>query len=270
MHENICNFVPFRTEPFALRTVHFVLETQKHPFGPLKSEALYKMHIVNSGHGILHTMGKSQKLSKGDIFFTFPSFPYCIESTDNFSYMYVAFLGERGNQLLGKLNISRSNFLFPGYQDIISVWRSALSIHPEICDISSESILLYTFSVIGNKTLTFSQNASHRSDTALHIKKYVDDNFSDCDFSLERISKELSYNKKYISAVFKKTYGVDIVSYVNTVRIQHALNLMKQGFTSINDIAFCCGYKDPQYFSKIFKEKTSMPPVSYIKEKVCD
>lgn len=268
--ENICNFVPFQAEQFSLQTVHFVLETQKQTYRALKSEALYKMHLVNSGQGVLHTMGKSQPLKKGDIFFTFPAFPYRIESVEDFSYMYVSFLGKRGNQILEKLLISRNNFLFGGYQDVIPTWRSALSFPQELSDLTSESVLLYTFSAIGNKILSFSHGAGHGNDTALHIKKYVDDNFSDCEFSLERIADELSYNKKYISAIFKKTYGIGISAYVNTVRIQHALTLMKQGFKSINDIAFCCGYKDPQYFSKIFKEKTDYSPANYLKEKVTD
>lgn len=270
MIENICTFIPFRTEHHTLRTVHFVLETKKQLFRPLKSEALYKMHLVNSGQGVLHTMGKSRPLKKGDIFFTFPAFPHCIESGEDFSYMYISFLGTRGNEILEKLSICRNNFLFCGYQDVLPMWRSALSMHPDLCDVTSESVLLYTFSTIGSKTLSRDRDTDYRSDTAMHIKKYVDDNFSDCNFSLESVSKELSYNKKYISSVFKKTYGVGISAYVNTVRIQHALTLMKQGFKSINDIAFCCGYKDPQYFSKIFKEKTGCPPANYLKEKVTD
>ena len=51
---------------------------------------------------------------------------------------------------------------------------------------------------------------------------------------------------------------------LNTVRIQHACTLIEQGFTSVSDIASCCGYADPEYFSKVFRGKMGVSPGAYI------
>ena len=97
------------------------------------------------------------------------------------------------------------------------------------------------------------------------IQKYIDDNFFNQKLSLEMISKSLSYSPKYISSVFKKKFNVGITEYLNTIRIQNACTLMKQGFTSISDVSNQCGFADAQYFSKVFKQRTGLSPKAYIK-----
>ena len=96
------------------------------------------------------------------------------------------------------------------------------------------------------------------------IQKYVDEHFSDPDFSLERLGSDLKYNKKYLSTVFKRHVGVGIVEYLHTVRIQHACTMLKQGFSSVSDVALRCGYPAAQYFSKVFKRRMSISPREYL------
>lgn len=263
--ENICHFIPYNNDRNSIQTINFVLENKPQPFTSLKSEAAYKMHYVVSGKGFLHTFGKIQPLSKGDIFFTFPASPFCIESDTDFSYMYISFIGTRGNMLMDKLKISSQNCLFPACNDVHSFWQRGIDTSTEWSDITSEGILLYTFSYIAKKVLPEQRAEKSVGLTALIIKKYIDDHFNDTDFSLEAIGKEISYNKKYISSVFKKYFGVSITGYLNTVRIQHSCTLMQQGMTSIYDIASLCGYTDSQYFSKVFRNKMQVAPTEYIK-----
>lgn len=264
MNENICHFVPYHKDYHSIHTINFVLETKKQIFNSLKSESVYKMYYVVSGNGFIHTTGKVHQLSEGDVFFTFPSQPFAIESGNNFTYMYISFVGSRGNMIMEKLNISARNFLFNGYTEVENFWKKGLSTTSPMTDLISESVLLYTFSILGEKLLS-SDKYNEKSTTALMIKKYIDDNFSDTDFCIDKISKELSYNKKYISSVFKKEFNIGVIEYLTTVRIQNACTMIQQGFTSVNDIAFRCGYSDAQYFSKVFKNKMSLSPMQYMK-----
>ncbi len=265
MNENICHFVPYHKDYHSIHTINFVLETKKQIFNSLKSESVYKMYYVVSGNGFIHTMGKVHQLSEGDVFFTFPSHPFAIESGNDFTYMYISFIGIRGNMIMEKLKISPKNFLFKSFSEVRHFWENGLTTAPEIVDLISESILLYTFTLLGKKVFSFENNNKAKNNVALTVKKYIDDNFSDTDFSVDKISKELSYNKKYISSVFKKEFDIGIIDYLTTVRIQNACTMIQQGFTSVNDIALRCGYSDAQYFSRVFKNKMSLSPMQYMK-----
>ena len=267
MTENICRFIPHRKDYDSIHTINFVLETEVRPYTGLSSQSVYKVHYVIGGAGRLHTLGKIRNLKAGDLFFTFPGFSFTIESGENFSYMYISFLGNRANMIMEQLEISSSNLIFHDCDEIYDFWQKAISMTTDFTDLISESVLLYTFSYLGKKVHTDAPKEKNNPKTVLKIKKYIDDRFADKDFSLATISRELCYNPKYISAIFKKYMGVGISEYLNTVRIQQACTLMDQGFTAICDIANCCGYSDPQYFSKIFKQRTGYTPSEYKKKK---
>lgn len=200
----------------------------------------------------------------GGCVFTFPGIPFGIESGEDFTYMYISFLGTRGNQTMERCKISSTDFLFHHCEEVGEIWEKGFAMASQMSDITSESVLFYTFSYLGSRLPALKQTA-RKTDTVALIKKYIDDHVSDTDFSLEAICKEISYNKKYLSSCFKKNMGIGIIDYLNTVRIQHACHAIEQGFTCVGDIAFMCGFSDPQYFSKVFKRKTGVSPSAYIK-----
>ncbi len=265
MKKNVCNFIPYYNDYHSIHTINFVYETEKQVFSGIKYQGVFKVHLVRSGSGILHLQGKTVELSKGDVFFTFPGVPFCIESVDDFTYLYISFLGTRSNIIMEKLKISSSNFHFPNCDELFEHWKLGLDIKIDISDLITECILLYTFYYLGEKLLPAEKSKDASSSVAMKIKRYIDDNYSDNHLSLEHISKNLSYSPKYISSTFKKQFNIGISDYITTVRIQHACTLINQGFTSIQDISSQCGFSDAQYFSKVFKKKMDQLPREYIK-----
>ena len=265
MVQNVCHFIPFHKDLHSIHTINFVLETKKQTDTTLKTESVYKMYYVNSGKGYLHTPGRQTELQRGDVFFTFPAFPFSIESAEDFQYMYISFVGLRGNMIMEKLGLSNTCFVFPGMNSVESFWETGIRANPSVIEWMSESVLLYTFSTLGD--LVLSEEDRPNQQKAIHIiKKYIDDHFTERNFSLDDMSSQLSYNKKYISSVFKKQVGIGIAEYVNTIRIQNACNLIKQGFSSVADVAWRSGYSDAQYFSRVFKVQIGISPTQYIKD----
>ena len=263
---NICHFIPYHKDYHSIHTIHFVLENKNMPLTSLKTESVYKMQYVVKGSGKLHVLGKVYPLTAGDIFFTFPSMPFCIESGKDFSFMYISFVGSRGNMIMEKLGISSQNFMFNECKEVYDFWKSAIDTSSKFMDLISESVLLYTFSFLGKKLLGEKSVDKKENTVGLTIKKYIDDHFTESDLSLEKIGKEVKYNPKYISSIFKKYFGVGIVEYLNTIRIQHSCTLMQQGVTSIKDISSLCGYTDSHYFAVVFKKRMGMSPTEYIEE----
>ena len=265
-NNNICNFIPYRNDYHSIHTINLVFETKRQRFDGIISQAVYKVYYICSGKGILHLTGKTIKLSEGDIFFTFPGMPFCIESVENFTYMYISFLGTRTNMIMEQLKISHTNFHFPECKDVYTFWQNGLDSKTELSDLITESILLYTFYFIGDKFLNSDAEHKKGSNFAINIKKFIDDNYSDCSLSLRMISEKLCYSPKYISSLFKRSFKIGLSDYLNTLRIQHACTLIQYGFTSVSNISSKCGYSDPQYFSKVFKKKMGETPSEFIQK----
>ena len=134
MPENICRFIPFHKDIHSLHTVNFVLETTAQTDTRLKSESVYKIYYVCNGNGIIHTPGKATPLKKGDVFFTFPAYPFAIESKEDFSYMYISFVGLRTNMIFENLKISNTNFVFHDADEVYDFWEKGLSLNEKVID----------------------------------------------------------------------------------------------------------------------------------------
>ena len=262
--QNVCRYVPREMSEHSIHTVNFVLETERQVYTGLRLKALYTMYLVVEGQGNLHTQGMVRELRAGDLFFSFPAEPFSIESVESFQYMYISFLGARGNQLMEKLEISPRSCFFSACEDVIPVWMQGIQSPSELSDIASEAVLLHTFAYLGKRMAKFTPRDRQGINLVSAIQKYVDEHFSETEFTLDRLGKELKYNKKYLSTVFKKHVGVGIVEYLHSVRVQHACTMLHQGFSSVSDVAFRCGYSDAQYFSKVFKIRMGVSPRVYM------
>lgn len=261
--DNVCRFVPARKGQ-ALHILNLVYETKAAAYNGLNSEATYKMHLVVGGSGRLHTPGKTEPLQTGDLFFSRPAVPFAIESEQDLQYIYISFLGDRANLFIDQLRISGNHCLFAGFADLQPMLEQALRSEIQVADVYCEGILLYAFARLGEHLFPKERKEKEKGDAADRIKKYIDEQFSDAELSLEQIGNALNYNKKYISAVFKSKFKIGVADYLRNVRLQHACTLMEQGFSSVKDIAYLCGFSDPLYFSKVFKYQLGKSPREHI------
>lgn len=264
MPQNICRFIPSYRINDSINIVNYVLETQKQPGDNLLS--VYRMHLVVSGEGILRAFGKEYPLAPGDIFVIFPGVTYTLDWESDIQYLYISYLGQRGNALMDMLGIQSTPKIFHGFSQLIPMWQEGIAVTAAVSGLRGESVLLFTFSVLADAQLCREQASRDTSDPAQLVKKYVDEHFSDPELTLGSVSAAFSYHPKYISTVFKQTFQIGFSEYLNTVRIQHAHVLICQGFTSVQSIAMLCGYRDAMYFSKLFRARVGLSPRNYIQE----
>lgn len=95
-------------------------------------------------------------------------------------------------------------------------------------------------------------------------KDYIDRNYSG-DISLAAIAEKAHVNASYLSAVFKESTGMNYSSYLTSVRIEKAKDLLKNVDMNISEVARAVGYDNQRYFSRIFEEETGIKPSQYRK-----
>lgn len=256
---NVCKFVPVRITSQSIDTKNFVFEKNIESFKNFKIIAATILYIVVEGTGELHTRSHIMKLKKGSLFMTFPSEPFKIINDGNLKYMYVTSLGLRMNELIKRAEIQKEKPLIDGMDFLIPFWDRALNIAEESnLDLISESVITYTFSF-----LCKSDETEKRSSTLLEIKKYIDDHYFEPELTLSLLSEKFKYSGKYISALFKKNFGIGLCEYINQIRLQHACALLDRGFSSIKEIASMIGFTDAAYFTKVFKNQLKLTPKQY-------
>ena len=261
---NICRFLPNRSHADSLNIINFVYETQCPAFPERLTLATYRMVYVTGGAGVLRTDGGVATLQAGDLYLIPPAIPFSLENTEHITFISISYLGLRANAWAEQLQLGRFGGQYAGFDALRPLWESLFELPDEIADMRCEGVLLYTFSEIGKRIFAPCRERRIPS-VAERAKRYADEHFTDSGLTVERIAAQLCYHPKYLSATFRRAFNVGLCAYITTLRIQNACTLMAQGITSIKDIAALCGYRDPLYFSSLFKKQMGLSPKAHIR-----
>jgi two-component system response regulator YesN len=79
----------------------------------------------------------------------------------------------------------------------------------------------------------------------------------DTDITVNEISNRIFITRTYLSQVFKEKTGTNLVKYITDVKIERAKVLIANGIKSF-EISEILGYKDDEYFKKLFKKTTGL------------
>ncbi len=82
-------------------------------------------------------------------------------------------------------------------------------------------------------------------------------------FSLEKISKNVSYSKSYLCRHFKRVTGITIINYFYSLKIEEAKKLLLNGEHSIEETSDLLNFDSVQYFSKVFKKYCGLSPSNW-------
>ena len=94
------------------------------------------------------------------------------------------------------------------------------------------------------------------------VKNYIDQYYQ-TPITPQSLSERFFVNSSYLSRVFKEKVGINICSYINQTRIEHAKRLLKSADYPIHVVALNVGYTDANYFVKVFRKYVGMTPTEY-------
>ena len=81
--------------------------------------------------------------------------------------------------------------------------------------------------------------------------------------NIDDLCREMNYSRSYLSKIFLKECGCTMGEYSRKLKIQEAkmlISLNTYNFTQISDML---GFSNPLYFSRVFKNITSVSPSEY-------
>lgn len=95
--------------------------------------------------------------------------------------------------------------------------------------------------------------------------EYLRQNYNS-DVRLEDLAMKSFISKNYFSKLFKEVTGTNFTDYVQQLRIDQAISLLKTTDMKIVDIAYNVGFKDIKFFYHTFKKITGKTPKDYRKK----
>ena len=96
------------------------------------------------------------------------------------------------------------------------------------------------------------------------VKEYVESNL-DGDVSLATVAGVAGLEHGYFSRFFRQKTGVRFSSWVASLRIRQAMELMRSANRSIARVAYSVGFRHVRTFERTFKRDTMMTPSAFKK-----
>lgn len=97
--------------------------------------------------------------------------------------------------------------------------------------------------------------------------KYVEDNISRSELSVEELSSELGMSRVHLYKKLLQITGKTPIEFIRVIRLKRAAQLLRESQLHVSEVAFEVGFNNPKYFSRYFKEEFGVLPSVYQEKK---
>ncbi|MCR6514855.1 MAG: AraC family transcriptional regulator [Clostridium chrysemydis] len=243
---------------------------------------------IHSGTGKIHVDLKEYYVKPNDLIFISPTSLHYMSSSSTEELKYEAIVFDLSMFLSSKLDSSSSIFIKSLINDKILYpiinsdnFKNYNLLLEYILKISSEfkskdysyqlkikGYFFLLFSILFEDNIISNNKSSVINNEKLEKIKsvimYIKNNYNN-PIKIKDLAKISGYSEYYFIRFFKNQTGKTATNFINSIRIEKAINLLKSTNLSITDIGFETGFSDVSYFIKIFKSFTGSSPASYRK-----
>ena len=165
------------------------------------------------------------------------------------------------------LSDKEKNILLECVQKIQSELQENIDVHSQYIIVSTIELLLnYCSRFYGRQMITRSQiNKS----IIIQIENILTKYFAETKLKeqglpiVKFLAANVHLSPSYLSDLLKKETGKNAQEHIHFYLIEEAKNYLINTEKNINEIAYSLGFEYPQYFNKLFKQKTGKTPLEF-------
>ena len=124
----------------------------------------------------------------------------------------------------------------------------------------SDSAIQYIIRILDKALEARDRAASSRYE---QVMKYIEENYAEEELSLNLLASHVNFSPNHLSMIFSQQTGMSFIKYLTDYRMNKAKELLRCTGKRSSLISQEVGYKDPHYFSYLFKKTQGMTPTQY-------
>lgn len=243
-----------------------------HPRAPYQYEQLdyYLLHFIVQGEGLFFINNEIHQLSRGQGFLIPPY-------TDNnyyplvgnpWSYRWIGVRGSGSKAIFEKAGLGKTNFIYQ-HEDI----RQMDQLFAAAYDYFSRDHL---YGALGKfYEIVSALIDDYQQETRLGLspnQQYVIDaveilktEYTDSTLRIDTVAERVKVERTYLYRIFMRYLGVSPKSYLIQLRINQAIELLRNTNDAIGDIAIKVGFSSYVQFAKAFQKARQMSPSAFRK-----
>jgi AraC-like DNA-binding protein len=105
-------------------------------------------------------------------------------------------------------------------------------------------------------------NIDDLSVVATSAHTYIRLNF-DRPITTSKVAEHLGYNADYLGRIYRQVYGCTLTEAIQRRRVREGCKYLLDTSMTIEQIAYKCGFTDPDYFRRVFRRYMQVSPGQY-------
>ncbi|MED5016406.1 AraC family transcriptional regulator [Paenibacillus chibensis] len=260
---------------------HTVGYNKQNPMKRPDGFSTHQLLFSKSGRGQVHLDGRPTfELGPSQYVFLPAELPHEYFPLDNEPWVvgYVSFSGTRMDLLMSHFGVEPCQAA--ACTDMEAVW-SMLDELWELADANEEGAewegarLIYGLlldlvkmkqvSPSIQEPLPLTEEANPACDVIRLTEQYLNEHYNK-NISLTNVAQSFGYTHQYLNRLFRQTYGLSMLQYVQKMRLGRAIELMRtESSIPVKEIALHIGM-ETNYFIRMFRKSTGKTPDQYRKE----
>ena len=114
---------------------------------------------------------------------------------------------------------------------------------------------------IGPQEIAFKHKDDY--DFIVEQQKWLEEKFNDANLKIEDVAAHFSISRTSYYNKMKELTGMSPRDFIKDFRIKKSMMYLEHDNCTIAEIAYKCGFNDPVYFTRMFRETMKMTPTSY-------
>ena len=209
---------------------------------PMQAHVQNEVMVCKEGMGILYVNGREYHFSAGDV--------VCIPAGTMHEDVAPV---PRLNGMIFFDNVGEAQM------DELRIFHDTTHAFEQLVDMASDAMLrlLQCWGAAGQ---------ANSNETVECIDRLIRQNFANADFDLAAEIEKTGYSEGYFRRLFRSTVGRPPQAQLNHVRIEYAKTQLRiyQDMSSIKRISQESGFRDPYYFSRVFKQYVGLSPTQFV------
>lgn len=253
-----------------------VIDYQKRPPEILD---FYKLIYIDKGPYTIYSEGIAYHLEENDCFLQKPNILYTLSPNDSgkvvgiISFESSAPALKELENVVVTLNTQDRKLFFQLLREgfpLFELAKNGLKLKEDVTDIQLQSIknrlelllisMLTTVKEKNEKTPFGDGEATMQ--LSQQIYNFLELNLN-TNLTLDMLSRTFGVSASYLRSIFKSTYKCSIIDMFIELKINKAKGYMRDCDYNISEISEMLAFSSPQYFSRIFKQRTGLTPTEY-------
>ena len=154
-------------------------------------------------------------------------------------------------------------------QSILHLFSDAFYVYGG--DPERKDMLLSAYGNLIVRYMAAYQSAVHPQNRIVEgIEQSIVQNYANANYELDEVLRSMPYSYDYLCKLFRKEVGMTPHKYLTSLRLQNAADMLCAAHENgnITEVALLSGFKNPLYFSRLFKKKYEVSPKEYYRMKM--